>query len=66
MSSAIIQPFRDSSSEASAALDSVAKLTGMSGLRQAIFILQCIDGGKTQNELIKMCDGDKNLFDWYA
>lgn len=61
MSSAIIQPFRDSSSEASAALDSVAKLTGMSGLRQAIFILQCIDGGKTQNELIKMCDGDKQL-----
>jgi hypothetical protein len=42
------------------------KLTGPSGLRQAIFILQCIHEGKTQNELIKMCDDNKQLVDLWT
>lgn len=41
--------------------NSLIRLTGLSGLRQAVFILHHIDNGRVQNELVKMCDDDALL-----
>ena len=63
---AAISPTRNNNSKstitaAATAPDSLIRLTGLSGLRQAVSILHHIDNGQPQNEVVKICDDDQQL-----
>ena len=51
----------DETSSVAKTSESSIRLTGLSGLKQAIAILHHIDIGKAQTELVKMCDDDLQL-----